>query len=118
LVRPLATICAVLDARKGEVYYGAYRRDDARTVKLGDERVAPPNAVEVPIGARIVGDFFAEYDGHDVTFPSTPSGAAVARLALEGSRADITVTGAPTYIRPSEAEVKYPDGVPGAEKRR
>lgn len=115
--RPLATVCAVLDARKGEVYYGAYRRDDDRIVAIGDEKVAAPNAVEAPTGARIVGDFFTEYDGHDVV-TATPSGAAVARLALEGSRADLTVSGAPTYIRPSEAEVKYPDGVPGALKRR
>jgi tRNA threonylcarbamoyl adenosine modification protein YeaZ len=48
----------------------------------------------------------------------TPSGRAVARLALAGARADITIGGAPTYIRPSEAEVKYPDGVPGALRRR
>jgi hypothetical protein len=48
----------------------------------------------------------------------TPSGAAVARLALAGARVDITPGGAPTYIRPSEAEVKYPDGVPGALPRR
>jgi hypothetical protein len=26
--------------------------------------------------------------------------------------------GAPVYIRPSEAEVKYPDGVPGALRKR
>jgi hypothetical protein len=48
----------------------------------------------------------------------TPSGRAVARLALAGARVDITLGGAPTYIRPSEAEVKYPDGVPGALRRR
>jgi hypothetical protein len=39
-------------------------------------------------------------------------------LALEGARTDVLVGGAPTYIRPSEAEVKYPDGVPGALKKR
>jgi len=48
----------------------------------------------------------------------TPSGRAVARLALAGARVDITLGGAPTYIRPSEAEVKYPDGVPGALRKR
>jgi tRNA threonylcarbamoyladenosine biosynthesis protein TsaB len=48
----------------------------------------------------------------------TPSGRAVARLALAGARVDITLGGAPTYIRPPEAEVKYPDGVPGALRRR
>jgi hypothetical protein len=48
----------------------------------------------------------------------TPSGSAVARRALAGARVDITRAGAPTYIRPSEAEVMYPDGVPGALRRR
>jgi len=55
-----------------------------------------------------------------ITPPSraTPSAAAVARLALRGDRADILGHGAPVYIRLSEAEVKYPDGVPGAIRKR
>ena len=40
--------------------------------------------------------------------------AQVSQLA----RVDVLVSGAPTYIRPSEAEVKYPDGVPGALRKR
>ncbi|MCA9674818.1 MAG: tRNA (adenosine(37)-N6)-threonylcarbamoyltransferase complex dimerization subunit type 1 TsaB, partial [Myxococcales bacterium] len=47
----------------------------------------------------------------------TPSAAAVARLALAGDRVDHLVDGAPAYVRPSEAEVKYPGGVPGALRR-
>jgi len=42
----------------------------------------------------------------------------VVRLALAGSRADVLVGGAPTYIRASEAEIRYPDGVPGALRKR
>jgi tRNA threonylcarbamoyladenosine biosynthesis protein TsaB len=49
---------------------------------------------------------------------ATPSGEAVARRALAGTREDVLLHGAPSYIRPSEAEVKYPDGVPGALRRR
>nr|MBA3819418.1 hypothetical protein [Deltaproteobacteria bacterium] len=49
---------------------------------------------------------------------ATPSGVAVAELALAGARVDVVTDGAPTYIRPSEAEVMYPDGVPGALPRR
>lgn len=114
---PAATVLAVLDARKGEVYAGAYHRDGDRTVPLGDEVVMAPEGIAAfaPPGARIVGDFVAVLDGHPIR---TPSGAAVARLALESARVDVLVGGAPTYIRPSEAEVKYPDGVPGALKRR
>jgi tRNA threonylcarbamoyladenosine biosynthesis protein TsaB len=109
---PTATVLAVLDARKGEVYAGVYQRDHDRTVLVGDEAVMAPERIVAfaPPGARMVGDI--------AEVPRTPSGAAVAKLALEGARVDVLVGGAPTYIRPSEAEVKYPDGVPGALKRR
>ncbi|HET9988878.1 MAG TPA: tRNA (adenosine(37)-N6)-threonylcarbamoyltransferase complex dimerization subunit type 1 TsaB [Kofleriaceae bacterium] len=118
LERELALIVAVLDARKGEVYTGTYRRDDDRTTLLDTERVMPPDDLDPPFGSRIVGDFVESFEGHDVVYPVTPSGKAVALLALEGTRVDVLVGGAPTYIRPSEAEVKYPDGVPGALKKR
>ncbi|MEO8554351.1 MAG: hypothetical protein ABI678_30455, partial [Kofleriaceae bacterium] len=118
LAEPHRVVIAVLDARRDEVYAGAYRRDGDRTVAIGEERVIAPAALDLPEGARIAGDFIAEREGHSVTFPITPTGAAVALLALEGARADVLVTGAPTYIRPSEAEVKYPDGVPGALRKR
>lgn len=116
--RELATVVAVLDARKGEVYTGTYRRDDDKTVLLDHERVIAPEALAPAVGARIVGDFVESWEGHDVVYPVTPSGKAVALLALEGARVDVLVGGVPTYIRPSEAEVKYPDGVPGALKQR
>jgi tRNA threonylcarbamoyladenosine biosynthesis protein TsaB len=118
---PDQTVVAVLDARKSEVYAGAYRRSDQdRVVSVGEERVMAPELIAefAPPGARIAGDFIEILAGHPVTFPRRPSGAAVAKLALEGARVDVSASGAPTYIRPSEAEVKYPDGVPGALKRR
>jgi tRNA threonylcarbamoyladenosine biosynthesis protein TsaB len=121
---PDQTVVAVLDARKSEVYAGAYRRADQRdryrVVAVGEERVMAPELIAdfAPPGARIAGDFIEILAGHPVTFPRRPSGAAVAKLALEGARVDVSASGAPTYIRPSEAEVKYPDGVPGALKRR
>ncbi|MEO6773437.1 MAG: tRNA (adenosine(37)-N6)-threonylcarbamoyltransferase complex dimerization subunit type 1 TsaB [Kofleriaceae bacterium] len=116
--RELALIVAVLDARKGEVYTGTYRRDDDRTVLLDTERVLDPNALAPPLGSRLTGDFVESWEGHDVAYPVTPSGKAVALLALEGPRIDVLLGGAPAYIRPSEAEVKYPEGVPGAQRKR
>jgi hypothetical protein len=74
-----------------------------------------------PDGARYTGDAQSAYPDLALlpgTWGKTPSGAAVAKLAARGARVDILVHGAPTYIRPSEAEVKYPDGVPGALRKR
>jgi tRNA threonylcarbamoyladenosine biosynthesis protein TsaB len=135
-------ICAVLDARRGEVFAGCVRHGAA----LGPERVLAPAAVApwvaemVELARAAAPDqpaptvWFAgdAIDAHrEVLAPlaaltetggwlaaRTPSGHAVARLALAGARIDITRDGAPTYIRPSEAEVMYPDGVPGALRRR
>jgi tRNA threonylcarbamoyladenosine biosynthesis protein TsaB len=120
-------ICAALDARRGELFAGLFRGG----VAIAAERVVAP--VELaPWIAEHTGDAHAwlagdAIDAHRAALAPladrwlavrTPSGRAVAHLALAGPRVDITLGGAPTYIRPSEAEVKYPDGVPGALRRR
>jgi len=127
-------ICAALDARRGELFAGCYRGAAA----LGPERVLPPGELAAWVAElvaaepggpapaiRFAGDAIDAYPAlaalagaHTWLAARTPSGRAVARLALAGARVDITLGGAPTYIRPSEAEVKYPDGVPGALRRR
>ncbi|MCW5807911.1 MAG: tRNA (adenosine(37)-N6)-threonylcarbamoyltransferase complex dimerization subunit type 1 TsaB [Deltaproteobacteria bacterium] len=121
-------VVAALDARRGEVFAGAFR---------GGAPVAPERAMapadlaawarELAAATEAItycGDAITAYD--DVLGAlavawspvRTPSGAAVAQLALAGPRTDILLGGAPMYIRPSEAEVMYPDGVPGALVRR
>lgn len=129
-----AVIGAVLDARRGEVFAGLFRGG----IAVAPERVMAPAelapwvdevvaSLDPPVSAMwFAGDAIVTY--RDVLAPGathdrwlaarTPSGSAVARLALAGARVDITRGGAPVYIRPSEAEVKYPDGVPGALRRR
>jgi tRNA threonylcarbamoyladenosine biosynthesis protein TsaB len=108
---PNGTVVAVLDARRGEIYAGAFTKDGA----VGPERVmAPGELAAFAAGARcVVGDFPAL-----PMEPRTPSAADVARLALAGSRSDVLVTGVPAYIRLAEAEIMYPDGVPGALRKR
>jgi len=106
----VTTVCAVLDARRGEIYAGLYERRGDALVALGDERVFPPGELAAFAGgARCIGDYV---DGR------TPSGVDVARVALAGTRADVLVAGAPAYIRKAEAEIMYPDGVPGALRKR
>jgi tRNA threonylcarbamoyladenosine biosynthesis protein TsaB len=132
LVHADGVICAALDARRGELFAGCYRHG----VPLGPERVMPPGelaawvtelagAGAAPPVVSFAGDAIDAHPAlaalagaHTWLSARTPSGRAVARLALAGARVDITLGGAPTYIRPSEAEVKYPDGVPGALRRR
>lgn len=117
---PASTVVAFLDARRGEVYAGAYRRDGEVTALIGHERVMPPTELSgfIPPQAILVGDvpeILATFPGART---ASPSGAAVARLARAGNRVDMLVSGGPSYIRPSEAEQKYPDGVPGALRKR
>jgi tRNA threonylcarbamoyladenosine biosynthesis protein TsaB len=128
-------ICAALDARRGELYAGCYRGGAA----LGPERVIPPGELAAWLAGLVTAEsgggpapavHFAgdAIDAHPALAAlagartwlaaRTPSGRAVARLALASARVDVALRGAPTYIRPSEAEVKYPDGVPGALRRR
>lgn len=119
-------VVAVLDARRGEVFAGCYRSDGTL---LGEERVLAPGALAAFVREacgegepRYVGDALAAHPEvlgslAERWLATTPSGVSVARLALAGAHVDVVVGGAPTYIRPSEAEVKYPDGVPGALKR-
>ena len=121
---PDGIVVGVLDARRGEVYAGAYRRDADRTIAVGSERVLPPAQVEtISTGPRVryTGDALEAYPilaPLDGVWACTPSAGAVAQLALEGARVDVLVGGAPSYVRPPEVEVNYPDGVPGALRRR
>jgi tRNA threonylcarbamoyladenosine biosynthesis protein TsaB len=128
-------ICAALDARRGELYAGCYRGGAA----LGPERVMPPGELAAWVAELVAAEagggpapavhfagdaidahpaLAAPAGAHTWLAARTPSGRAVARLALASARVDVALGGAPTYIRPSEAEVKYPDGVPGALRRR
>ena len=120
---PSTIVVGVLDARRGEVYAGAYAIGNGGPTLVGEERVLPPGelAAFAPAGARFVGDAagaYPELAQLPGTWGQTPSGSAVAIIAQGGARVDVLVSGAPTYIRPSEAEVKYPDGVPGALRKR
>jgi tRNA threonylcarbamoyladenosine biosynthesis protein TsaB len=125
-----ALLVPVLDARRGEIFAGFYGRDGRARAP---ECVLAPPALAAAIAAvrnadetcALAGDALDVYgelraiDGvMTPTCRATPAAAAIARLALDGDRVDVLGHGAPVYIRPSEAEVKYPDGVPGALKRR
>ena len=122
--QPATTRCAVLDARRGEVFAGCYRDGEL----VGDERLVAPSELcawaesQLEAGVRFVGDALDKYPelaalADRWTF-GTPSAVHVARLASTGPRLDVLTSGAPAYIRASEAEIRYPDGVPGALRKR
>ncbi|HVV81978.1 MAG TPA: tRNA (adenosine(37)-N6)-threonylcarbamoyltransferase complex dimerization subunit type 1 TsaB [Kofleriaceae bacterium] len=137
-----ALLVPALDARRAEIYVGFYRRDGQAVAAVAPERVMPPAELPAALAAlgapgalagpagqvAIAGDALAVHAGalaalpdHVVRRPDvrmTPSAVGVAAVAAAGPRTDALAHGAPAYIRPSEAEVKYPDGVPGAVRRR
>ncbi|HUH02250.1 MAG TPA: tRNA (adenosine(37)-N6)-threonylcarbamoyltransferase complex dimerization subunit type 1 TsaB [Kofleriaceae bacterium] len=125
---PGAIVVAVLDARRDEIFTGAFRVAAAGTIEpLGAEAVLAPGDLAshlqelgVSSTAHIVGDGLAAYAGElqlagtlhgDVR--ATPSAVSIAQLVLRGDRTDIVHLGAPAYIRKSEAELKFPHGNPG-----
>jgi tRNA threonylcarbamoyladenosine biosynthesis protein TsaB len=133
-----AILVPLLDARKGEVYAGFYRARDGVVVRVSDDAALAPAALlerlpqVVPAGSRPLA-FGEGYDAHAgvlgpalarlATEVRTPPAHAVAALAadsLAGASYDAEAMFAlePHYVRPSEAELKFPRGLgPGAGGR-
>ena len=128
-----ALLVPLLDARKGEVYAGFYRAAGARV-----EAAAPEAALTIEallerlaeLGPALgFGEGYRAFQAElaaalpELTgAPATPSAHPVAALAaplLLGASFDASILAAlePHYLRPSEAELKFPRGLgPGARK--
>jgi len=123
----------LLDARKGEVYAGFYRAAARRMVAVHPEAaLAPTSLLDRLAGLGPAVGFGEGYQAFRVELasalpplaggPATPSAFQVAALAaprLHGAAFDQKALSAlePHYLRPSEAEVKFPHGLgPGADK--
>jgi tRNA threonylcarbamoyladenosine biosynthesis protein TsaB len=125
---PNEIVVAALDARRNEIFAGAFRVTvEASIEPLGAEAVLAPGDLATHLQrlgvssiAHIVGDAVGAY-AHELSSAgtlhggvrATPSAVSIAQLALRGDRADIVHAGAPAYIRKSEAELKFPHGNPG-----
>ena len=111
-------VLALLDARMGEVYAGAYRRQGSDYVLHGEIRVASPEALELPaFGAWLAcGNAPAAYPalaarlaetGIPVVAGILPQAGSVARLAaaaaMRGEGIDAAIA-APLYIRDKVAK--------------
>lgn len=115
-------VCAVLDARKKEVYTSFYRRSTAGlTERVSELLVLAPGklatAIEEPVlmvgdGSMVYRDLFKELLGDRVEFapsalnePSAPSLGLLAGEMLEaGQELDLS-SAVPLYIRSSDAEL-------------
>jgi tRNA threonylcarbamoyladenosine biosynthesis protein TsaB len=127
-----AVLVPLLDARKGEVYAGFYRRTAAGIEPAAPEAALAPGALAERAGAIAGALVFGEgRAAHAAALgalpalagaPATPAARALAALcapALEGARYDAGRVFAlePHYVRASEAEVKFPHGLgPGAAR--
>jgi tRNA threonylcarbamoyladenosine biosynthesis protein TsaB len=117
-------IFALIDARRGEVYYAAYHQEHGSLVDVVEESVGPPAAalekVVAPClfignGAMRYKSFFAGRLGAMPGVAWAPENiiraAAVARLGHErlcnGDFDDVAAF-APLYLRPSDAQVHCP----------
>lgn len=126
-------VVPVLDARRDEVFCGFYD-GGLGTAALGAERVLAPEQLAAAVAEVLAttpdrpvwycGDALAALPDELAAFAPrwlevarTPAARELARLALRGDRHDHLTEGRPAYLRPAEAEVMYPDGVPGALRK-
>lgn len=116
-------IAACLDARRGELYAGAWGAPGAEPASLPESVYTPVELLErLPEGSRIVGEGVAVFEEEErarairagievesVAGATRPSAVAVGRLGLralargDGRRAEELV---PRYVRRAEAEVQ------------
>lgn len=116
-------LCALLDARKKEVYAGLYNWQGGRPVASRPETVIDPDLLLSGLEEEVLfaGDGSVAYRtliarrlgsrAHFAPWPlHAPRASAAAALALDSLRAGETIPLeqlAPCYIRPSEAEIMW-----------
>jgi tRNA threonylcarbamoyladenosine biosynthesis protein TsaB len=104
-------VVAVLDARMGEVYWGAYLHEQGRWRREGEIGLGSPESVAVPTGWAMTGNAFAAYAGRlPADAPRAqvlPTASALLRLSapLLSAGLALPASGAlPLYIRDKVAQ--------------
>ena len=126
------SICAVLDARRREVFYAFYRTAPGGVQRLTDFQVGPPNHLVADLEARaeetlVVGSGGVVYrreleavmdpDGFGSTERAFPSAAAMVELAVPRflrEEHDSVVDLEPIYLRKTDAEIAWDQRTAGA----
>jgi tRNA threonylcarbamoyladenosine biosynthesis protein TsaB len=121
-------VCALIDARRGEVYCGVYRLADAHLETLVSDRVAAPETaialitdpcIYVGSGARLYRDVIrAAKGGHASIAPpflQFPDAATLAWLTAErlGTQGQPATELRPLYLRRSDAQIQRKCLTPG-----
>jgi len=125
-------ICAVLDARRGEVFFAAYRSVPGGVMREGDYRVGPPEALAAEVEALredvlLVGNGAILYrhelerPGVGIEFASAalahPWASALVELAAPRflrEETDRLVDVVPLYLRKTDAEIAWDQRARGA----
>lgn len=123
-------VVPIMDARRKEIFAGFYDVSETTAVSLAAERVLAPDSLgdalaEVGIEHAVMcGDGTTRYREAALAVGTiapgsreTPAAKHVGRLAIAGERHDVSHSATPVYIRPSEAEIRFPDGNPGGAFR-
>ncbi len=119
----------VLDARRGEIFAGFFRRDESGVSPISEERVLAPEDLAAfakdtlhaeSAALLLCGDGGQKYSDVLQGIGSmaamsrhTPSAAAVARLAQHLPASKEIASATPTYVRLPEAQLKFPNGNTG-----
>ena len=124
------TICALLDAYRGEVYMAVFRRNGSTFERISPDAVLTPGAVALALAAvegpvHLIGNGAARYRDQleaalggracvsDEGMRAAPMAAVVARLGIRqfagGNKPDAEV--ALVYLRRAEAEVNWEKGL-------
>jgi len=117
-------ICALLDARKGEVYAACFEPVGTRLQRLTDDLLLTPDALltRLPLPCVVLGDGIATYGPllqsrlgeratllpFDIYGPRGGMVAAMGAERLQAGHVDDFASLEPAYIRPSEAELNAP----------
>ncbi|MGV3570321.1 MAG: tRNA (adenosine(37)-N6)-threonylcarbamoyltransferase complex dimerization subunit type 1 TsaB [Ramlibacter sp.] len=104
-------VVAVLDARMGEVYAAAYRRDGEGWETVAEPALLAPADVDVPAGWAVAGNALQLLDDAGITaaarIPAMPTAAALLRLApavLAAGPAHPAAEALPLYLRDKVAQ--------------
>lgn len=129
-----STVCAVLDARRGEVFAALFTVEEEGPVKLREEAILRPEGLAkiIPSGTLVVGflpaglrEFLEEkcrsvyFSPPHLNYPRASVTALRGDAALKARHPSETDTLAPFYLRPSDAEAnRTAKAAAGGKKRK